>query len=54
MKAVSFLEYYELTYTKEPSESKLIYDINRYYEKVSQPFLFEKVIELFEGLEIVR
>jgi hypothetical protein len=48
MKAISFLEYFKNTNLRDVLNKELF----NYHEKVSQPFSFEKVVELFEGFEI--
>lgn len=48
MKAISFLEYFKNTNLRDVLNKELF----NYHKKVSQPFSFEKVVELFEGFEI--
>jgi hypothetical protein len=44
MKTISFLEYFKNTNLRDVLNKELF----NYHEKVSQPFSFEKVVELFE------
>ena len=52
MKAISFLEYFKQLCDIPMCSQDLIYNSIKYSNKVSQPFSFEKVVELFEGFEI--
>lgn len=53
MKAISFLEYYKKSLDLNVFADEVIYDNIDYFKKVSQPFSFDKIIELFEGFETV-
>lgn len=54
MKAISFLEYITIIDKDAIGCQDFVYEVMKYHKKVSQPFSFEKVVELFEGFEIVR
>jgi hypothetical protein len=51
MKAISFLEYYKNQFKSSLKDEEFVIHTLIYHRKVSQPFSFEKVAELFEGFE---
>jgi hypothetical protein len=52
MKAISFLEYYKSLNEESLGATNMLCDLDSYCILISQPFSFNKVVELFEGFEI--